>query len=121
MIGPEERSGSADWLIPFLLIFVRDGRSCGRELVEASGGFDFEVARPAAVYRTLRRLEKERMVRAVPSETCSWPLRRRYEITESGEAYLAFWADAVKRYREEMDTFLELYEGSTKESVVGGV
>jgi DNA-binding PadR family transcriptional regulator len=59
------------------------------------------------------------LVRVAAPEPGAWPLRRRYEITASGEAYLHFWADALKDYREEMDAFLRLYERSAKGGVCG--
>lgn len=36
--------------------------------------------------------------------------RRSYGITESGEAYLEFLAESLKKYRQEMDRFFEVYE-----------
>ena len=89
-------------------------------------GFGFDALRPAAVYRALRRMEREGMIlsgSAAPGETeegpsVLWPSRQGYEITENGEAYLAFWADALEQYREEMNLFLKLYaEHSARERV----
>jgi len=34
-----------------------------------------------------------------------------YTITEAGEAYLDFWAEALEQYRRNMDAFFSLYTG----------
>ncbi len=87
-------------------------------------GSGFDALRPAAVYRALRQMEREGMIVSEPAASeetqeapsVLWPPRRRYEITETGEAYLAFWADALEQYREEMNLFLKLYaEHSARE------
>ena len=39
------------------------------------------------------------------------PPRRVYTITDAGEAYLGFWAEALEQYRRNMDAFFSLYTG----------
>ena len=39
------------------------------------------------------------------------PARRMYTITDAGEAYLDFWAEALEQYRRNMDVFFRLYTG----------
>ena len=39
------------------------------------------------------------------------PARRVYTITDAGEAYLGFWAEALEQYRRNMDAFFSLYTG----------
>lgn len=39
------------------------------------------------------------------------PVRRMYSITDDGEAYLGFWAEALEQYHQKMDSFLRLYTG----------
>jgi len=34
-----------------------------------------------------------------------------YSITDAGEAYLDFWAEALEQYRRNMDAFFRLYTG----------
>jgi hypothetical protein len=34
-----------------------------------------------------------------------------YSITDSGEAYLDFWADALEQYRRNVDVFFRMYTG----------
>lgn len=123
------RNWSRGWLMPLLLLVISKGAggsgggsgARGQDLMSAMAGFGLDALRPAAAYRALRRMEKEGMVLSGPlwGQTGGgrrgfhdlWPSRRRYEITESGEAYLAFWADALDQYREETEMFLDLYAG----------
>jgi poly-beta-hydroxybutyrate-responsive repressor len=39
------------------------------------------------------------------------PARRVYSITDAGQAYLDFWAQALEQYRHNMDTFFRIYTG----------
>jgi PadR family transcriptional regulator PadR len=34
-----------------------------------------------------------------------------YTITDAGEAYLGFWAEALEQYRRNMDAFFSPYTG----------
>lgn len=106
---------SADWIVPFLLVCLRDRNRYGRELTRKMIDLGFGMRRAEAIYRALRQMEKEGVVVSVPiGHGLS---RRRYSITESGEAYLEYLANAFARYRKEMDLFLRAYnEQHTPES-----
>ena len=41
------------------------------------------------------------------------PARRMYSITDAGEAYLGFWAEALEQYRRNMGFFFSLYTGTS--------
>lgn len=96
---------STEWVVPFLLICLRERDCYGRDLAQRMIGFGFRVAPPEATYRVLQQMEKERMV-----VSKSFGLsRRRYSITELGEAYLEYLANVLEQYRAEMDLFSRLY------------
>ena len=63
------------------------------------------------VYRTLRRMEKDALVRSWWVRSGSGPARRVYAITDLGEANLDSWAEVLKESRDQIDEFLEHYEG----------
>ncbi len=63
------------------------------------------------MYRTLRRMEKDALVRSSWEHSGSGPARRVYAITELGEANLDSWAEVLKESRDQIDDFLEHYEG----------
>lgn len=63
------------------------------------------------MYRNLRRTEKECTISSERDGLDCRLLRRKYSITESGEAYLEFWAKSLTEYRETIDLFLGVYAG----------
>jgi DNA-binding PadR family transcriptional regulator len=62
---------------------MADGASTGRAISGA-------VGRGVAVHRTLRRLEREGLVRSAPLRGAN-RLQRGYRLTRSGEVALAAW------------------------------
>jgi PadR family transcriptional regulator PadR len=79
--------------------------------MERAAAFGFEAINPGTLYRTLRQMEKEGIVESTWETSKGGPARRMYTITDAGEAYLDFWADALEQYRRNMDTFFRLYTG----------
>jgi DNA-binding PadR family transcriptional regulator len=57
-------------------------------------------------------MESERMVVSEYDGSDGGFSRRRYSITELGEAYLGFWADSLARHQEEIELFLRTYSKS---------
>ena len=102
-------SPSAPWLVPFLLLLMRERDSYGHELTRGIADFDSGMVRPEAVYRALRQMEGEGMVLSEGDGLDRVLSRRKYSITESGEAYLEFWANSLARYQEDIDLFLRAY------------
>jgi DNA-binding PadR family transcriptional regulator len=97
---------SEGWLVPLLLVALRDGPARGHELELGVRALGLRGVREAAFYRVLRRMEEESLLDSQPpgAET---PLRR-YEITASGEAYLDAVTGALEQYRGEIDAFLRV-------------
>jgi poly-beta-hydroxybutyrate-responsive repressor len=56
-------------------------------------------------------MEKNGAVKSTWDASKGGPARRVYSITDAGEAYLDFWAEALEQYRRNMDTFFRLYTG----------
>ena len=100
------------WLAPILLLTLREGPSYGYEMLEqlvSRFGVGKEIT--GTVYRTLRRMEKYALVRSSWERSGSGPARRVYAITDLGEANLDSWAEVLKESRDQIDEFLEHYEG----------
>jgi poly-beta-hydroxybutyrate-responsive repressor len=74
----------------------------------------FEAMNPGTMYRTLRQMEENGVVKSKWETTGDGPARRVYCITQAGEAYLDFWANSLKQYQETMDTFFRLYTGGPR-------
>ena len=115
-MGKKERKRGVEvrprnWLVPVVLVTLREWNSYGYELMERTAAFGFEAMNPGTLYRTLRRMEKEGLCVSKWETSKGGPARRVYSITEAGEAYLDFWAESLKQYQQAMDTFFRLYTG----------
>jgi poly-beta-hydroxybutyrate-responsive repressor len=118
---PRRRSGGKDpsgaearprnWLVPVILLSLRDWNSYGYELMERSTRFGFDAMNPGTLYRTLRQMEKDGIVESSWETSRGGPARRMYSITDAGKAYLDFWAKSLEQYQRTMDTFFRMYTG----------
>jgi poly-beta-hydroxybutyrate-responsive repressor len=100
-----------NWLVPVILLTLREWNSYGYELMERATAFGFEAMNPGTLYRTLRQMEKDGIVESTWETSKGGPARRMYTITASGESYLDFWARSLEQYQRNMDTFFRLYTG----------
>lgn len=100
-----------NWLVPVILLSLRDWNSYGYELMERSTRFGFEAMNPGTLYRTLRQMEKDGIVESSWETSRGGPARRMYSITDAGKSYLDFWAKSLEQYQRTMDTFFRMYTG----------
>lgn len=100
-----------NWLVPVILLSLRDWNSYGYELMERASTFGFEAMNPGTLYRTLRQMEKDGVVESTWETSKGGPARRMYSITDTGRSYLDFWANSLQQYQKTMDTFFRLYTG----------
>ena len=102
---------SKNWLVPILLLMLRQWRSYGYELMEKMSAFGLAAMNPGTFYRTLRQMEKDGMVSSNWDTSEGGPAKRVYSITDAGEAYLNYWAQSLDQYQRMMDTFFRIYTG----------
>jgi poly-beta-hydroxybutyrate-responsive repressor len=102
---------SKNWVVPVVLLMLREWSSYGYELMEKMAAFGLAAMNPGTFYRTLRQMEKQGMVSSSWDTSEGGPAKRVYRITEAGEAYLNFWAKSLDQYQKMMDTFFRLYTG----------
>jgi len=69
---------------PCLLLLLRETPAHGYDLLERLGAFGFDRSDPGGLYRALRSLEKESMVRSIWESSSAGPDRRIYELTRTG-------------------------------------
>jgi len=100
-----------NWLVPVILLSLREWNSYGYELMERASAFGFEAMNPGTLYRTLRQMEKDGIVESTWETSRGGPARRMYTITDAGKSYLDFWARSLEQYQQTMDTFFRLYTG----------
>jgi poly-beta-hydroxybutyrate-responsive repressor len=99
-----------NWLVPVVLVSLREWNSYGYELMGRARTFGFGAMNPGTLYRTLRQMEKDGVVESSWETSGGGPARRMYAITGSGEAHLGAWAKSLERYQQSMDDFFKLYE-----------
>ena len=103
--GPQKR-----FIEPRLLYLIRESPSYGYQLLEDIGKLPFPGPSPdsAAVYRMLRELEKDGLVRSEWSHGEAGPAKRIYEITPLGEERLAVWVEAIRERADLLNAFIAL-------------
>ncbi len=102
---------SKNWLVPVLLLLLRQWSSYGYELMEKISAFGLATMNPGSFYRTLRQMEKDGIVSSNWAILEGGPARRVYSITDAGQAYLDHWVQSLDRYQKMMDTFFRIYIG----------
>src|SRR5215210_6661818 len=100
-----------NWLEPVILLTLREWNSYGYELMKRTATFGFEAMNPGTLYRTLRQMEENGVVKSEWETSKGGPARGMYSITDAGEAYLEFWAKSLEQYQRNMDAFFRLYTG----------
>jgi poly-beta-hydroxybutyrate-responsive repressor len=103
-----------NWLEPVVLVTLREWNSYGYELMERAAAFGFEAMNPGTMYRTLRHMEENGVIKSKWETSKGGPARRMYSITDAGEAYLDFWVNSLKQYQQAMDAFFRIYTGGSR-------
>jgi poly-beta-hydroxybutyrate-responsive repressor len=97
------------FLRPCLLLLLREQPSHGYELLERLRPLGFARDDPGGLYRALRKLERERLVRSSWEPSSEGPDRRIYELTRAGMEELHELAKGLLETRETLDVFLSRY------------
>lgn len=96
-------------MIPVLLLSLRNWNLHGYKLIQELTRFGFTSIDQGNVYRTLRQLEKDDLVKSEWDTTTGGPAKRIYSITEAGEAYLKTCTDALEQYQSIINHFFHIY------------
>ena len=110
----EVQARPRNWLEPAILLTLREWNSYGYKLMEQLTVLGFEAMNPGTMYRTLRKMENDGVVKSKWETSGDGPARRTYSVTEAGEAYLEFWVKSLEQYQRSVDAFLRLYTNSSK-------
>lgn len=95
---------------PRLLLQLARKPAHGYELMEAlDEGADGQAPDPGTLYRTLRGLEEDGLVRSTWDTEGAGPARRVYELTDQGIEFLHAWAVSIRATRAQLDRFLTGY------------
>jgi poly-beta-hydroxybutyrate-responsive repressor len=93
---------------PALLLLLRERPAHGYELLEALPDLTGETRVDMGnLYRVLRALEEDGLVRSKWRADAPGPAKRIYELSPEGRRLLDEWAAALRRSRERIDVFLD--------------
>lgn len=84
------------YLRPFLLLLIGEGTSHGYELLDRVAALGLDRVDAGGLYRCLRAMDEEGLVRSTWEPSASGPARRNYELTPAGR-------DALLEYGRAMD------------------
>lgn len=101
---------------PCLLLLLFEKPSYGYELMEslAELGLQEGSPDPGAIYRNLRRLERDGFVTSEWNTESSGPAKRYYKLTSDGEDLLHAWASGINKRKEAFEKFLRRYRKNFK-------
>jgi PadR family transcriptional regulator len=95
-----------NFLRPCLLLLLREHPAHGYDLLERLRPLGFNRDDPGRLYRALRALENDGLVRSVWEKSSSGPDRRMYELTREGMQTLHDSVIALRLTNELLDVFL---------------
>jgi poly-beta-hydroxybutyrate-responsive repressor len=111
-ISPEHTPAQVlpkNFLRPCLLLLLREQPAHGYDLLERLRPLGFNRDDPGRLYRALRALETDGLVRSVWEKSSSGPDRRMYELTREGMQTLHESVAALKLTNELLGVFLSRY------------
>lgn len=99
---------------PCLLLLLHKEPSYGYSLLEELSKLGISTD-ASMIYRNLRRMEKDGLVKSHWDTKGSGPAKRNYTITADGEDPLDSWVVTIKRNKRILEHFLKVYRKRFKE------
>ncbi len=110
VLPAEEPGRIVDRLIsPALLLLLHQRNSHGYELLDRLESLAL-ASDASVVYRHLRRMEQEGLVRSQWNTNGPGPARRTYKLTADGEDLLHAWMQTLKKEKVVFEQFLATYQ-----------
>ena len=104
------RSRVERFVEPAVLLLLEERSAHGYDLLERVRELSGEPIDMGNLYRVLRALEEDGLVRSEWQAEGPGPARRSYEITDAGGRLLATWAESLRATHGRIGAFLERYE-----------
>ncbi len=99
-----------NYLRPCLLLLLAEGTAHGYELLDQVGELGLDHADPGGMYRCLRAMDEEGLVRSAWEPSASGPARRRYELTDEGREWLHVVAGSLGELARSLATYQRRYQ-----------
>jgi PadR family transcriptional regulator PadR len=96
-----------NFLRPCILLLLREESAHGYDLLQRLRPLGFVRDDPGGLYRALRALEQDGLVRSSWDDSGSGPDRRVYRVTRAGLEELHQSAKSLANVREALDAFLD--------------
>lgn len=93
-----------------LLLLIREAPSHGYDLLERMRTMGIGRVDPGGLYRALRAMEQEGLMRSAWQTSEIGPARRTYELTQEGEDWLHAWAATLRQAQGVLAGYLERYD-----------
>jgi DNA-binding PadR family transcriptional regulator len=75
-------------------------------------GFEPETINASTIYRTLRSMEKDNIVKSIWKVSEQGPKKRVYKITQEGKEELERWINFLNNRKNQIDKVLSKYKSS---------
>ncbi len=99
-----------NYLRPCLLLLLAEGTSHGYELLEQVTALGLDRVDPGGLYRSLRAMDEEGLVRSAWQPSASGPARRTYELTDEGRQLLHAVAGSLAEVSRSLETYRLRYQ-----------
>jgi poly-beta-hydroxybutyrate-responsive repressor len=101
-----------------ILLLISEEASHGYDLLGRLESLGVAGADAGGLYRTLRSMEQEELLRSHWEVSKAGPARRKYEITDEGMDWLRAWASAHRETTRVIGLFLHRFESVVPTSTV---
>ncbi|MBA3720194.1 MAG: helix-turn-helix transcriptional regulator [Nocardioidaceae bacterium] len=98
------------YLRPCLLLLLAEGTSHGYELLDQISALGLDRVDPGGLYRCLRAMDEEGLVRSAWEPSTSGPARRIYELTDEGQEWLHVVAGSLGQVARSLATYRRRYQ-----------
>lgn len=99
-----------NYLRPCLLLLLAEGTSHGYELLDQVGALGLDRVDPGGLYRCLRAMDEEGLVRSTWEPSATGPARRTYELTDEGREWLHVVAGSLNELARSLAVYRRRYE-----------
>jgi PadR family transcriptional regulator PadR len=103
-----------DLLTPYVLLAISTQKAHGYFIEQYLRSLGLAQVEMTTLYRMLRQLEKDGLVRSAWEAQTGGPARRVYTLTDAGRALLDTGASYLQQYRNAIDSFFGAYGATAK-------